>query len=47
MEKGEALAVLHANDRGNMEEAARRYLNAVTITENAPEKGELIKQIIR
>ncbi|MGN1160191.1 MAG: pyrimidine-nucleoside phosphorylase [Lachnospiraceae bacterium] len=47
VEKGEALAVLHANDRGKMEEAARRYLNAVTITESAPEKDALIKQIIR
>ncbi len=47
VEQGEPLAILHANDRNKFETAAKRYLNAVTISEQAPEKEPFIKQIIR
>lgn len=47
VEQGEPLAILHANDRNKFETAAKRYLNAVTISEQAPAKEPFIKQIIR
>lgn len=47
VEQGEPLAILHANDRSKFETAAKRYLNAVTISEQAPAKEPFIKQIIR
>lgn len=47
VEQGEPLAILHANDRSKFETAAKRYLNAVTISEQAPVKEPFIKQIIR
>ena len=47
VEQGEPLAILHANDRSKFETAAKRYLNAVTISEQASAKEPFIKQIIR
>ena len=47
VEQGEPLAILHANDRNKFETAAKRYLNAVTISGQAPAKEPFIKQIIR
>ncbi len=47
VEQGETLAILHANDRSKFEAAAKRYLNAVTISETAPEKETFIKKVIR
>lgn len=46
VEKGEPLAMIHANDAKRAEEAKKRYLAACTIEEMAPERRRLIKGII-
>lgn len=46
VEKGETLAVIHANQREKAEEARRRYLAACAITSEQPEKRSFIKGII-
>ena len=49
VQKGEPLAVLHANSREKLEEAKKRFLGAYSIDENIKEwvKAPLIKGIIR
>lgn len=49
VQKGETLAVLHANSREKLEEAKKRFLEAYTIDESAPdmEPVSLIKGIIK
>ena len=44
--KGEALAVIHANDKGKLKEAEKRFLAACSITRTAPVKKPFIKEII-
>lgn len=47
VEAGQPLAVIHANDEGKAAEAERRYLNACTISPEAPQKIPFIKGIVR
>lgn len=46
VEKGEPLAVIHANDEAKAAEAERRFLQAYEISSRAPEKTPLIKDVI-
>jgi len=46
VKEGETLAELHANDKGKAEIAAKRYLEACTISENPVEIKCLIKEIL-
>jgi pyrimidine-nucleoside phosphorylase len=45
--KGDTLAVLHYNDRKNLEEAKSKLLSAYTITEEKTEKNKLVYEIIK
>ncbi len=47
VKKGEALAVIHANEEGKAAQAEERFLNACAITPLRPEKTAFIKEIIR
>lgn len=47
VKKGEPIAFMHANDKTKCAEAAKRYLSAVTISEQAPDESVLIKEVIR
>ena len=47
VEQGEPLAVIHANDSVKLEEAKKRYLNAVSFSDTKPAEVPLIKGIIR
>ena len=47
VKKGEILATLYTNDAAAVEPAAKRYLNALTVGPKAPEKTDLIFDIIR
>jgi pyrimidine-nucleoside phosphorylase len=47
VKKGEALAVIHANEEGKAAQAEERFLNACAITPRRPEKTAFIKEIIR
>lgn len=47
VKKGETLAVIHANDKEKMQAAARRFVNAVTISAKKAERKPLIRGIIR
>ncbi len=44
---GEPIAFMHANDKTKCAEAVKRYLSAVTISEQAPDESVLIKEVIR
>lgn len=44
--KGETIAVVHANDREKGAAAVRQVQNAYTVSQNAPERSELIKEIV-
>lgn len=46
VKKGEALAVIHANDEKKAEEAERRFLAACTVDGVPPEKKPLIRAVI-
>ncbi len=45
--KGEELALLYTNDATAAEPAAKRYLDALTVGKEPPEKTGLIFDIIR
>ena len=47
VKKGEILATLYTNDAAAVEPAAKRYLDALTVGPKAPEKTDLIFDIIR
>lgn len=47
VKKGEPIAFMHANDQTKCAEAVKRYLSAVTISEQAPDESVLIKEVIR
>lgn len=47
VKKGEPIAMMHANDKAKCAEAVKRYLSAVSISEEIPEKSVLIKEIIQ
>lgn len=47
VKQGEPLAMLHANDRQKLAEAAMRYKNAVLITDQPPVAEPFIKNILR
>lgn len=47
VKKGEPIAFMHANDKTKCAEAVKRYLSAVTISEQAPDESVLIKEVIR
>ena len=47
VKKGEILATLYTNDAAAVEQAAKRYLDALTVGPKAPEKTDLIFDIIR
>lgn len=47
VEKGQVLACLYTNDPAAVESAAKRYLDALTIGPEPPEKTDLIFDIIR
>ena len=46
VKRGEALAVIHANDPGRAEQAAERFLAACRISEKEPAKRPLIRAVI-
>lgn len=46
VQKGDILAVIHANDEAKASEASERYLNACKISEQKPVLPELIREII-
>ena len=46
VKKGEALAVLHGNDREKMKLAKERFLSAYSFSENPVESSPLIKGVI-
>ncbi|MBQ7943390.1 MAG: pyrimidine-nucleoside phosphorylase [Lachnospiraceae bacterium] len=46
VEAGEALATIHANDRGKLEAAKKRFLDAYTISDICVTKKKLIKGIV-
>lgn len=47
VEKGQVLATIYTNDAASIEAAAKRYLDALTIGPEPPEKTDLIFDIIR
>ncbi|MCI8597835.1 MAG: pyrimidine-nucleoside phosphorylase [Lachnospiraceae bacterium] len=46
VKQGEALAVIHANDRDKLEAAKKRFLTACSFTENPVEKRTLIRGML-
>lgn len=46
VQKGESIAVIHANDKEKSEKAVQRLLQAYHISANCPEKEPMIKMII-
>ncbi len=47
VQKADSLATIYANDEKKAEEARKRYLQACTFSNVAPERKPLIKDIIR
>lgn len=47
VKEGEPIAMMHANDKAKCAEAVKRYLSAVSISEEPPGKSVLIKEIIQ